>query len=135
MFILDTMVLSERTKSRPDPQVRAWLSTLDPTTQFVSAISIGELRFGVERLTHGPAKQRLQTWLSDLTTMFVGRILPVDLTVCERWGHLRAKLGRSLAMSDALIGATALTHGLAIATRNERHFADFGVRVVNPWRA
>jgi predicted nucleic acid-binding protein len=127
------MVVSERTKSRPDARVRAWLSTIDPNTQFISAISIGEIRFGVERLSHSPAKQRLQIWLDDLKSMFAGRVLPVDLAVCERWGHLRARLGRSLSVSDALIGATALVHGLAVATRNEQDFADFGLRVVNPW--
>lgn len=106
---------------------------LDPYAQFISVISIGEIRFGVERLPAGGSKVRLQTWLADVTAMFAGRILPVDLTVCERWGYMRAELGRSLSVSDALIGATALVHGLAVATRNEHHFATFGVRVVNPW--
>ncbi|HCK83628.1 MAG TPA: VapC toxin family PIN domain ribonuclease [Hyphomonadaceae bacterium] len=127
------MVVSERTKSRPDAKVCTWLHALDPKTQFISVITIGEIRFGVERLAPSPAKARLQTWLEDLKTIFAGRILPVDLTVCERWGHLRAKVGRSLSVADALIGATAFVHGLAIATRNEHDFKDFGVRVSNPW--
>jgi predicted nucleic acid-binding protein len=126
--------VSEPTKSRPDPAVCAWLNTIDPNIQFISVVTIGEIRFGVERLPVGPSKRRLEAWLERLKLMFAGRILPVELAVAERWGRLRQEVGRSLSVADALIGASALVHGLRVATRNEWDFKDFGLDVVNPWR-
>jgi predicted nucleic acid-binding protein len=136
VFILDTMVVSERTKPRPDANVRAWLNTIEPASQFISAISVGEISFGIRRMPAGRDKQRLEAWLDgELIPLFAGRILSVDLQVARRWGALRHEVGRSLSAADSLIGATAFVHGLAVATRNERDFADLGVRVVNPWSA
>lgn len=133
MFILDTMVVSEDIKVRPNPKVRAWLRSTAPELQYLSVVSVGEIRFGIGRLPPGASKQRLETWYAALIPFFRGRFLHVDITVAQRWGHLRAEIGRSLSAADSLIGATALAHDLTIVTRNERHFADFGVRVVNPW--
>ena len=133
MFILDTMVVSERTKSRPDPNVCTWLGTLDPQQQFISVITVGEIRFGIDRMPVGSHKRRLEIWFDELVPFFTGRILSVDLAVGKRWGRLRHDAGRSVSASDALIGATAHVHNLAVATRNAYDFSDFGLRVVNPW--
>jgi toxin FitB len=133
VFLLDTMVVSERTKTRPDPSVRAWIAALAPETQFVSALTMGEISFGVHRLPSGSQKQRLQTWFDALGPFFAGRILPVDAAAAERWARQRIALGRSVSVVDALIAATAHVRGLTVATRNERDFVDLGVRVVNPW--
>src|SRR5689334_17092816 len=123
------MVVSERTKSRPDPNVCAWLKALEPQHQFISVITIGEIRFGIDRMPAGPHKRRLEIWFDELVPFFTGRILPVDLAVGRRWGRLRHDAGRSISAADGLIGATALVHNLAIATRNEFHFSDFGLQV------
>lgn len=133
MFLLDTMVVSERAKSRPDARVRAWTDALPATQQYVSALSLGEIFFGVERLPHSASKQRLQAWSAALPHFFANRVLPVDLAAAERWARQRIVVGRSLAVIDALIAATAYAHGLTVATRNERDFLDLGVRVINPW--
>lgn len=133
MFILDTMVVSERTKTRPDPTVCTWLAALDPQQQFISVITVGELRFGIDRLQSSVSKRRLEIWFDELIPFFTGRILPVDVAVGQRWGRLRHDAGRSISAVDGLIGATALVHNLTVATRNERHFDHFGVRVINPW--
>jgi toxin FitB len=134
VFLLDTMVLSERAKSRPDPRVRAWQGALRPAQQYASVLSLGEIAYGVERLPTGATKKRLQLWSNALRPFFGSRILPVDLRAAERWAHQRVTLGRSVAIVDALIAATAYVHGLTVATRNERDFLDLGVRVVNPWK-
>ena len=134
MFILDTMVVSERTKSRPDANVCAWLSALDPQQQFISVISVGEIRFGIDRMPVGSHKRRLEIWFDELVSFFTGRTLSVDLAVGKRWGRLRHDAGRSVSVSDALIGATAHMHNLAVATRNEYLFSDFGLHVINPWK-
>lgn len=135
MFILDTMVVSERTKPRPDANVRAWLNTLDPASQFISVLSVGEIRFGIDRMPPSKNKQRLDAWLErDLIPFFDDRILPVDLAVAKRWGSLKHSVGRSISAVDGLIGATASVHNCAVAARNVAHFADFGLRVVDPWQ-
>lgn len=134
MFVLDTMVVSERTKPRPNARVRAWLDSIDPEKQFLSVLSIGEIRFGIDRMPPGKNKRRLDRWLEhDLIPFFDDRILPVDVIVAQRWGSLKHVAGRSTSAVDGLIGATALVHNLAVATRNIAHFADFGLRVVDPW--
>ena len=133
MYLLDTMVVSERSKSRPDPRVRTWLSELPTGQQYVSALSLGEIAFGVERLPPGVNKQRLRMWAAALRPFFANRILAVDLAAAERWASQRVAAARSVAVVDGLIAATAHTRGLIVATRNERDFLDLGVRVVNPW--
>jgi len=133
VFILDTMVVSERTKPRPDPKVRAWLDGLDPQQQFISVLSLGEIRFGIDRMAPSANKRRLDIWFDELIPFFAGRILPVDLDVAKRWGRLKHDVGRSVSAADSLIGATALVHKLSVATRNTYDFSDFGVRVINPW--
>jgi toxin FitB len=135
VFILDTMVVSERTKTRPDPNVRAWLDALEPQQQFISVITVGEIRFGIDRMPAGSHQRRLEIWFDELVPFFTGRIIPVDLAVAKRWGRLRHDAGRSVSAADGLIGATAHVHNLAVATRNEHDFSDFGVRVINPWLA
>ena len=132
MFILDTMVVSEDIKARPNPRVRSWLRATAPTLQYVSVVTVGEIRFGIGRLPPGASKTRLETWYAGLIPFFQDRLIRVDLPVAQRWGRLRGEIGRSLSAIDSLIGATALVHDLTVVTRNERHFDDLGVRVIKP---
>jgi predicted nucleic acid-binding protein len=133
LYLLDTMVVSEGARQHSSPVVRAWLNNLDPEAQFISVLSLGEIEFGIARLPPTANKRRLETWCTALAPFFAGRILAVDKAVTACWGQRRARARRCLSVVDALIAATALAHGLAVATRNERDFADLGVRVINPW--
>lgn len=136
-FLLDTNVVSEWAKPRPDVAVVRWLDEVDEDRVYLSTITIGELREGIDRLDTGRRRTDLDRWLSvDLTARFENRVLPVDTAVATRWGALRAvhgRAGRTLPVMDALIAATATEHGLTVVTRNVRDFEGLGPPLLNPW--
>ena len=136
-YLLDTPVISELVKPRPNASVVAWVRRTHPSALYLSVITFGELTKGIAKLEDGKRKQTLLTWVEhDLKAWFEGRVLEVDLEVAERWGLLLAKaeqLGRPLPAVDALIAATALAHGLVLVTRNTKHFKPTGVEVFDPW--
>lgn len=132
-FLVDTNVISETTKPNPHARVLHW-SSVRTDDLFISAMTIGEIVKGIERLSPGKRRINLHKWLGLLTsTAFKARVLPIDEVVAAEWGRLNLALRRTLPCADSLLAATARVHGLAIATRNVRDFADFGVRLVNPW--
>ena len=124
---------------RPDAGVLRWLSITNEALQYLSVLSIGEIRKGSSALPHSKRRSALEKWLQhDIRERFHDRILPVTVTVAERWGELDARsnqLGRPLQTADGLIAATALEHGLTLVTRNVRNFAGLGVAVFNPWES
>jgi toxin FitB len=136
-FLLDTNVLSEPMKERPNPGVLAWLSRVDEDQVFVSVVSITELRFGVERLAIGKRRERLDGWLrKDLILRFEGRILPIDLRIADACGGLIARsesMGRPMEARDAFIAATAEVHGLTLVTRNTSDFEPTLKAIISPW--
>ena len=136
-FLLDTNVVSEPTKQRPNHGLLAWLASVDENSVFISTITISELRYGVERLPAGARRTRLDEWLThDLVSRFEGRILPVNVEVADACGRLSARadsLGHSIEARDAFIAATAKVHGLTLVTRNLSHFSDFLKSVLCPW--
>lgn len=135
MFLADTNVVSESAKQRPHPRVLAWTEAHAEST-FLSAVTIGEIVKGIEKLPAGSRRRWLDTWLETLRSEeFSQRLLPVDTAVAATWGLMQAQTRRALPCADSLLAATARTYDLTIATRNERDFADLGVRVVNPWLA
>lgn len=135
MFLLDTNIVSElRRPERAAAQVWQWASTQLLSSFFLSAITVLELELGVLRIERrDPGQGRvLRGWLEgQVLTQFAGRILPVDAEVARRCAALHVPDPRS--ERDALIAATALVHGLAVATRNVADFAPTGVRTFNPW--
>lgn len=136
-FLVDTNVFSEGTKSRPNPVVQAWLSERE-SDLYVSALTIGEIRYGIEKLPRGKRRERLQSWLMRTCDIMEGRILSVNPSVSHVWGQLRAKwatAGIGMPTVDGLIAATARRHGLVIVTRNEKAFDRSGVRTLNPFKA
>ena len=132
-FLLDTCVVSEATKERRDIGVQSWLDVTAPDLLFFSAISFGELKFGVERLPKGSKRERLQVWLDEFVVNTPPqRILSIDREVALLWAGLRIR-DPNCKLADCQIAATALAHGLTLVTRNVRDFAFAGLPVFNPW--
>lgn len=136
-LLLDTNVLSEVTKLRPDEAVLKWLHGLDEDRTFISIMSIAEIRRGVALMDSGRKRDALDDWLThDLPQRFENRIISVEGPVALAWGDLMAlakRSGRGLASMDGLIAATAVAHQLALATRNTKDFEGFGINIIDPW--
>lgn len=139
MIVLDTNVVSEFGLRAPSPNVRAWILRQEPTSLFLCAPVISEMAYGAERvrLRHGSDRYfgPLQILIEQ---RFRDRILPID-TETGRWhGIIRARreaTGRPIGLMDALLAATCIVHGAALATRNVRDFADLDLSLINPFEA
>jgi hypothetical protein len=136
-YLIDTNVISELRRKQPGPNVVAWVAARSTQSLFVSVLTLGEIRKGIETLdcsADAARRQALSDWLEvDLPMFFMGRILSVDLPVTQRWGHLQAQARRPLPAIDSLLAATALQHNLSLVTRNVRDFAGMGLNLINPW--
>ena len=133
-YLIDTHVLSELRRKSPDPGVLGWFSVRPPITLYLSVLTLGEIRKGIEGFGDEIRRQSLIDWLeTDLPTFFTGRILSVDSAVADRRGRLVAAAGRPLPAIDSLLAATALEHDLVLVTRNTRDFTGLPVQVFNPW--
>jgi len=133
-YLVDTNVLSELRRREPDANVLRWMSARPATTLYLSVLTVGELRKGIEMLAESERKRALLDWLDiELPAFFSGRILPIDEAVADRWGQLVAEAARPLPAIDSLLAATALTHGLTLVTRNLRDFQPLNLPVLNPW--
>lgn len=134
-FLLDTNLLSETMRVRPDPGVTAWMRSQVADELVVSVLSLGEIRRGVILRAPGRRKEMLRKWLAeDIPQDYTA--LPVDEAIALEWGRLTAEArakGRPIPETDALLVATALALGLTIVTRNERHCAGWGAPHINPW--
>lgn len=133
IYLLDTNVISESIKKKPNKAVMAWLDGIELHNCSISVISLGEIRKGIEMLINGKKKQTLIQWLEiDLTTHFYGRIISIDQEVADKWGYLCSLA--SLPAIDALIAASALVHNLKLVTRNIKDFNRIdGIEIINPW--
>jgi toxin FitB len=133
-YLIDTNVLSELRRREPDAGVVRWMSERPAATLYLSVLTLGELRKGVDGLPEGDRKRRLGDWLEvELPAWFAGRILPVNVAVAQRWGWLLARSGRPVPAIDSLLAATALVHGLTLVTRNRRDFDRLELPVLDPW--
>ena len=136
-YLLDTNVVSEWVKPRPNPNVIAWLTDTDEEEIFLSVCTLAELRFGIALMPAGKRRDSLDAWLrGDLPARFEGRVIQIDSRVADVWGTLHArarKAGRSIDVMDGLIAATAGVHGMTVVTRDAAHFAAAGASIFNPW--
>jgi predicted nucleic acid-binding protein len=135
-ILIDTNVLSETVQLRPDVRVMQRLGQAAAGTLFVSAISIGEIVYGIAGMPKGAKKRALTDWLSSIERHYLGHVLPVDTEVARIWGEITAACeakGRAIHPEDGLIAATALRHGMHLMTRNTKDFIAAGVMLINPW--
>jgi toxin FitB len=137
-FLLDTNVISEWVKPRPEPGIVAWTAWVDEDRTYLSVVTLAELRRGVERLEEGARRRRLDEWLrGELPLRFEGRILAIDARVADDWGKVvaaRERAGRPIGLMDAFMAATARVHALTLVTRNTADFEPSVESILNPFR-
>lgn len=134
-YLVDTNVISELCRTEPDAGVAAWFSERPATTLYLSVLTLGEIRKGIESLPNGKKRLVLRDWLEiELPAFFTGRILLVDAPVVDCWGRLLARIKRSAPAIGSLIAATALHHRLSLVTRNEADFKFPELEIINPWQ-
>lgn len=138
-FLLDTNVLSEIVKPRPEPRVMAWIAVQPPNALHIAAQTLAELKRGACKALDAKRRAFLEQWIADIVArQFHDRILPFDHEAALIWGRLMGaadRAGRPAAAQDAQIGAVALRHSLVVVTRNARDFTGFGAPLLNPWTA
>jgi len=132
MLLLDTCVISEGVKARPDPRVVGWMKFQNPAELFISAVTLGELHYGVARLSSGVRQRELGAWVGEVEKRFADRIVVLDDAVAKQWGYLRATKPL-VPVADGQIAATALAYGFTFVTRNVKHFPFGGLDIVDPW--
>ncbi len=135
-YLLDTNVVSESEQLTPNRSVMRWLAARDEANVYLSALTVGEIRRGIEMLDAGEKKTQLRSWLDSIRAAFAGRILPITESTFTAWGTMFAsfeKRGLRRPIFDSLLEATALEHDLILVTRNVRNFRDSSVTILNPW--
>jgi toxin FitB len=139
MLILDTNVVSELMKPAPEPAVTAWLRRQRTDCLATTAVTVAEIRYGLDRLSDGKRKAELSAkFQAVLTRALAQRVLPFDRRATESYALLkgsRERAGRPISPFDAMIAAIARVHGAAVATRNVADFAACGVDIFDPWRS
>ena len=131
--LVDANVLCEASRPSPEPRVIEWL-TRHERDLVVNPVVLGEVRFGILLLPSGRRRRKLESWFDEVTRRI--HCVPWDAETGWRWAELLAHLrtlGRPMPIKDSLIAATALTHGLSLATRNRRDFEACGVELVDPF--
>ena len=136
-FLLDTNVISELVKPRPDAKVTRSIDATDESLLCLSVLTLGEIRKGIALLPNASRRVSLETWLDhELVLRFADRILAIDQAVADRWGRIAAQALRAksaLPVIDGLLAATAMRHNLTLVTRNTKNVVATGVAVFNPW--
>ena len=132
-YLLDTCLISELRRTGCNPGVAAWMSSIEPDEAFLSVITLGEIRRGIElhRSKDAKASGALERWLLGLESHYAERVLPITAAIADRWGRLSPN--QPLPVSDGLIAATGLEHKLAVVTRNVADFQRSGVNSLNPF--
>ncbi len=138
-YLIDTCVISEFVKRKPNDYVRNWFNQQQESHTFISAISIAEIKKGIYKIKPSQLERalKLQNWLDRLELSFSQRVLPINNDVLEQWAQLSAsmeRLGNTLAVMDSLIAATAHHYDLTIATRNVNDFNALSLKIINPFK-
>ena len=134
--LVDTCVLSEIRRPQGNSRVRDQFQALAAESIYLSVLTLGELKKGIEKLKPGAKKKSLNVWLDQVVNSAQNRILPIDLETAVIWGEITAKSGakgKQIPAVDGLIAATAIQHGLHLMTRNVADFEPTGAMLINPW--
>lgn len=138
-WLLDTNVLSELRRSRPEPRVVAFITRQPLDSLFISSVTLAEIRFGIETLVDARRRSELNDWLTHrVRPMFEQRVLPVSEDIMFKWRLLvehGRKIRHTFSQPDLIIAATAVEHGLTVVSRDTRDYAKANVPVLNPWTA
>ncbi len=136
-YLLDTCVISELTKKKPNRNVVKWISNIEETRLFISVLTIGEIYKGIEKLPKSSKREKLHKWISiDLKKRFSKKIIDFDLRTAVTWGKIQARselAGQTLPAIDGLIAATGITYDLIVVTRNTQDMKISKVSLLNPW--
>lgn len=135
-ILVDTCVLSEVQRRQGNAQVRVRFEAIADQDIYLSVLTLGELRKGIDKLRASARKRSLASWFDQIVVSAGDRILPIDQETAVIWGEVTAKCernGQSIPAIDGLIAATALRHGLHLMSRNVAHFEPTGVMLINPW--
>ena len=136
-FLIDTCVLSETVRPRPEAAVLSWFEAQDEEALFVSVLTLGELHKGIAKLADSARKHALAEWIDQaLVPRFGRRLLSIDSAIAAAWGDISGsaeRAGAPIPVIDGRIAATARVHGLTVVSRNTKHFAQCDVPVQNPW--
>ena len=134
-YLLDTNVISELQKPQGSQKVKSFIASIPLETMYVSAVTIGEICYGVEKMPVNKKKHELLLWLyRDISKWFKDRVIPVENELALEWGKMRARVKRTLPSLDSQIAATALLHNMILVTKNTKDFIDIeGIDLLNPW--
>ena len=137
-FLLDTCVISEIIKPKPNKNVIFWLGNQDERDLFLSVLTFGEIEKGIEKAPDTIRKKKLKLWVEeDLKQRFEGRILPIDLDVSTQWGIVQGiaeKAGKPMPAIDGLIAVSGLVNNCIVVTRNTSDMEQSSVALCNPWK-
>ena len=137
-YLLDTCVISELVKTKPNKKVVSWITKNDEVNFYLSSLTFGELYKGISKLPVSKRRKKLSQWIEhDLKERFTGKIFDIDLLVAKTWGEVQGAseaTGNPMPAIDGLIAATALTHDLTVVTRNVIDMQQSGVSLLNPWK-
>jgi len=136
-WLLDTNILSELRRHRPEPKVLSFIETLPLDQVYVSVATMAELRYGVELVTDAPRRADLNDWLTNvIRPMFDDRVIPITEDIMVKWRLLveeGRRTGHTFSQPDLIIAASAAHHGMTVVTRDRSQFDKAGVSVINPW--
>jgi predicted nucleic acid-binding protein len=134
-YLLDTNVISELKRPKPNERVVNWFDTVTKESLYLSVLTLGEIRKGIDKLSDGSKKQVLSNWLEeDIPLWFDTRLLIIDAAIADCWGKLQAETNKPLPAIDSLLAATALHHNLCLVTRNVNDFDYPNLNILNLWQ-